>query len=152
MRRNKTVNALFISVVCLVAGMTSCQTSRHVIEESSLSATEHRKAIVAVFGDVRKISQNGRELFSHYHDKKFNFIDDPTKVSIRYFTKTSVLGVRRPFEVLVEVRRERKDPETMQFVDQGLDDGLSQKRLNELRTVLNQSRENSQEFDVENPF
>lgn len=136
----------------MVGLLTGCQTSRHVIEESTLSAAEHRRAIVTVFGDVRQISQNGRELFSHYHDKKFNFIDDPTKVSVRYFTKTSVLGVRRPFEVIVEVRRERKDPETKQFIDQGLDDGLSQKRLNELRTVLNQSRGNSQEFDVENPF
>lgn len=152
MHKNNFIKVVFIFLTCLVAWLTSCQTNRHVIEESSLSATEHRRAIVTVFGDVRQISQNGRELFSHYHDKKFSFIDDPTKVSVRYFTKTSVLGVRRPFEVLVEVRRERKDPETKQFVDQGLDDGLSQKRLNELRTVLNQSRENSQEFDVENPF
>ena len=132
--------------------MTSCQTNQHVIEESALSAKEHRKIIVTVFGDVRQISQNGRELYSHYHDKKFNFIDDPTKVGIRYFTKTSVLGARRPYKISVEVHRELKDPETKQFVDQGLDDGLSQKRLAELRTVLNQSRENSQEFDVENPF
>ena len=148
MLRNKILNIFFI---CLIA-LTSCQTSSHVIEESSLSAKEHRRIIVTVFGDVRQISQNGRELFSHYHDRKFNFIDDPTKVSSRYFTKTSVLGARRPYKISVEVHRELKDPETKQFVDQGLDDGLSQKRLTELRTVLNQSRENSQEFDVENPF
>ncbi len=142
----------FIFICLLMIFFSSCQTNPHVIHESSLSAKEHRKLIVSVFGDPRLISQNGRELFSHYHDRKFKFIDDPTKVNVRYYTKTSILGVRRPFEVSVEVHQEQRDAETKQFLDQGLDEGLSQKRLKELSTVLNQSRENSQEFDVENPF
>ncbi len=148
MRKNKFA---FVAIA-LAFAIVSCQTSMHVISESMLSAKEHRKAIVAAFGDPRLISQNGREIYSHYHDKKFKFIDEPTNVDIRYVTKTSILGARRPYDVAVEVRTEQKEPGSKQFLDSGLDDSLSQKRLQELRKVLNQSRENSQEFDVENPF
>lgn len=148
MRKN---NFALIAVVFLFA-IFGCQTNMHVIRESMLSAKEHRKAIVVAFGDPRLLSQNGREVYSQYHDKKFKFIDEPTNVDTRYFTKTTILGARRPYDVAVEVHTERKDPGSKQFLDTGLDDGLSQKRLQELRKVLNQSRENSQEFDVENPF
>lgn len=145
-------NFIHLAVIVFLAAMVSCQTHQHVITESLLSAKEHRKAVVVTFGDARLISQNGREIYSHYHDRKFKFIDEPTKVDIRYFTKTSILGARRPFEVTVEVRTEQKDPETKAFVDTGLDNGLSKKRITELTSVLNQSRDNSQQFDVENPF
>ncbi len=145
-------NKFSLIAATLAFAIVSCQTNMHVIPESMLSAKEHRKAIVAAFGDPRLISQNGREVYSHYHDKKFKFIDEPTNVDIRYVTKTSILGARRPYDVAVEVRTEQKEPGSKQFLDSGLDDSLSQKRLQELRKVLNQSRENSQEFDVENPF
>ncbi len=144
----------FMQAVALIflTAAPGCQTHQYVITESLLSAKEHRKAVVVAFGDARLISQNGREIYSHYHDRKFKFIDEPTKVDIRYFTKTSILGARRPYEITVEVRTEQKDPETKAFVDRGLDNSLSKKRLTELTNMLNQSRDNSQQFDVENPF
>ena len=68
------------------------------------------------------------------------------------FEEATILGARRPYELSIEVREERKDPDSKLFLDQGPDDSLSQKRLDEVRLMLNQSRESSQEFDVENPF
>ena len=136
----------------IVFWFCSCQTNTYVIRESLLSAKEHRRVFVAVVGDARMVSQNGREVYSHFHDRKFKFIDEPTAAKVRYYTKATILGARRPYELSIEVREELKDPDSKLFLDQGPDDSLSQKRLDEVRLMLNQSRESSQEFDVENPF
>ncbi|OFZ28532.1 MAG: hypothetical protein A2622_05400 [Bdellovibrionales bacterium RIFCSPHIGHO2_01_FULL_40_29] len=148
MLKNK-ISSLFF---CIYLVLTGCQSSDFVISETLLSAREHRRIILSVIGDARLVSQNGREMYSHYHDSKFKFLDDPTKVKTRYYSKVVILGARRPYDISVEVRRESKDPDSKQFIDQGLDEGLSRKRLDELKVLLNQSRESSQEFDVENPF
>lgn len=136
----------------LLYWLSGCQTNPYVIRESLLSAKEHRRVFVAVIGDARMVSQNGREVYSHFHDRKFKFIDEPATSKVRYYTKATILGARRPYELSIEVREERKDPDSKLFLDQGPDDSLSQKRLDEVRLMLNQSRESSQEFDVENPF
>jgi hypothetical protein len=149
MLKNKSLSKLLFLLFFAIVG---CQTHPYIIPESYLPVAEHRKAIVAVIGDARIISQNGRDVISHYHDRNFKFIDDPAKVKIRYYTKVSVLGVRRPYEVAVEVMKEQKDPDSKQFIDQGLDDSLSQKRLVEINKMLNQSRDKPQSIDVENPF
>ena len=149
MHKNNFVKGSFFLLLCLLMG---CATHPYVISESYLPVSEHRKAAVAVIGPARAVSQNGREIISHYHDRNFKYIDDTTKTKVRYYTKVAVLGPRRPYEVSVEVFKEQKDPETKQFIAQGLDEGLSQKRLTEVANVLNQSRDNPQSIDVENPF
>lgn len=129
-----------------------CQTHPYLISESYLPVKDHRKAIVAVIGDARIVSQNGREITSHYHDRSFKYLDITPKTQVRYYTKVVVLGARRPYEVSVEVTKEQKDPDSGVFIDQGLDDSLSQKRLVDVANMLNQSREKPQSIDVENPF
>ncbi|MBC7466038.1 MAG: hypothetical protein H7256_08600 [Bdellovibrio sp.] len=147
-KNNFVKGAIFL----LLFFMMGCPTHSYLISESYLPVSEHRKAAVAVIGPARIVSQNGREITSHYHDRNFKYIDDMAKTKVRYYTKVIVLGARRPYEVSVEVFKEIKDPETKQFVDQGLDEGLSQKRLTEVAKMLNQSRDNPQSIDVENPF
>lgn len=149
MLKNKKVKSFLFLVLFLLLG---CQTHPYLISESYLPVSDHRKAIVAAIGDPRIVSQNGREITSQYHDHNFKLIDDMGKVKIRYYTKVLVLGPRRPYEISVEVIKEQKDPETKEFIDQGLDDSLSQKRLSDVAKMLNQSRDRSQSIDVENPF
>ena len=129
-----------------------CQTHPYIISESYLPVSDHRRAIVAAIGEPRTVSQNGREITSFYHDRNFKYVDESKKPKIRYFTKVVVLGPRRPYEVSVEVIKEQRDPDTKQYIEQGLDDSLSQIRVNEIANVLNQSREKPQSVDVENPF
>ena len=130
-----------------------CQTYPYKIEESNISLKDNRKAVVAAIGDPKSVSENGREIYSHYHNKYFKVLDEPELPKARYYTKVVVLGVRRPYEVSVEVHKEQKDPETRKYMDQGIDEGLTQKRVISIQGMLNQSREKAvPAFDVENPF
>ena len=149
MLKSKFLKKTYFIFLILLVG---CQTHPFLIKESFLPVKSHRKAIVVVIGEARIVSQNGREITSHYHDKNFKYIEDITKPKTRYYTKVVVLGPRRPYEVSVEVIKEIKDPETNQYYDQGPDEGLSQKRLIDIENVLNQSRDKPQSVDVENPF
>lgn len=144
-------NWAYFLVLCFLI-FEGCQTHPYVITESFLPVSDHRKAIVAAIGEARVVSQNGRELTSYYHDRNFKYVDAADKVKVRYYTKVAVLGARRPYEVSVEVIKEMKDPDTNHFIEQGLDESLSQKRLVEVGKMLNQSRDKPQSIDVENPF
>ncbi|MFZ3230061.1 MAG: hypothetical protein WA160_07645 [Pseudobdellovibrio sp.] len=146
---NKVIKYLLIGTIFFVI---SCQTHQFLITESYLPVKDHRRAIVAAIGEARIVSQNGREITSHYHDRNFKYIEDPNKVKTRYYTKVMVLGARRPYEVAVEVHIENKNPEKAEYLDQGLDESLSQKRLAAVEHMLNQSRDKPQTIDVENPF
>lgn len=130
-----------------------CQTYPYKIAESNLSLKDNRIAIVAAIGEAKAVSENGREIYSYYHNKNLKVLDDPHLPKTRYYTKVVVLGVRRPYGVSVEVRKEQKDPETKKFIDQGIDESLTQRRMNSIQQMLNQSREKGvPAFDVENPF
>lgn len=146
MLKNKIYFSLFLTIL-------GCQTSSYIIPESNLSVKDNRKAIVAAVGDVKSVSENGREIVTPYHNRSFKVLDDTSTMKTRYYTKVVVLGARRPYEVSVEVRKEQKDPETKIFLDQGIDEGLTQIRMVAIQQMLNQSREKvAPAFDVENPF
>ncbi len=137
----------------LLAAFVGCQTNPHTISESNISIKDHRKAVAAAFGEVKSVSENGREIYSFYHNKNFKNLDEPNSPKVRYYTKVVILGARRPYDVAVEVHKEQKDPDTKTYIDQGIDDGLTQARMNAIQLMLNQSREKSgPAFDVENPF
>ena len=56
----------------------------------------------------RKISQNGREYYSDYFisdGQNFRLVQQP---SFRMYAKVTILGDRRPYDVVVEVYRERR--------------------------------------------
>lgn len=141
---------LFFVIFALVTG---CQSSPYTITESNISIKDHRKAVVAAVGEVKSVSENGREIYTPYHNKNFKNLDEPNSPKVRYYTKVVILGARRPYDVSVEVHREQKDPDTRSYIDQGIDEGLTRARVNAIQLMLNQSREKaSPAFDVENPF
>ena len=145
MQKNRLVLVFLMTV--------GCQTTPYKISESNLSVSDNRKAVAAAIGEVKSVSENGREIFSYYHNRNFKTLDDSNLSKVRYYTKVVVLGARRPYEISVEVHREQKDPETRQFLDQGIDESLTQARVKVIQAMLNQSREKAiPAFDVENPF
>lgn len=141
---------LFLSI-CILCSV-GCQTAGYVIENSNFSIKQHRISIINTLGTPRNISENGRVIITPYHDRKFKNIDVTSKTKERLYTKVSVLGVRRPFTVSVEVRVERRDPETKKFQDVGLDDRLARKKAIEIKNSLHQSPEETGLFDEEHPF
>ena len=146
MQKNRLV---FLSLFFLL----SCQSDPYTITESNLSVKDHRKAVVAAIGEVKSVSQNGREIYSPYHNRNFKVLDEPNNTKTRYYTKVVVLGARRPYDLSIEVRKEQKDPDTKTFTDQGVDESLTRERVKAIQLMLIQSREKVvPAFDVENPF
>lgn len=142
----------FFILICLSAQLLGCATQAYFIEESNLPVSENRKAITTVIGQPRVVSLNGRELSSVYHDQKFEPLEEGKRHKSRYYTKVVILGPRRPYEVSVEVIKERIDPKTQTYVEIGLDEGLTYKKAVEIKRALNKSLESSQVIDGGAPF
>lgn len=136
----------------IVLFLLGCQTPGYIIEESNYSVKQHRIAITAALGQVKSVSQNGREILTYYHDKSFKGFEVTAKTKERLYTKVTILGNRRPYSVSIEVHVEQRDPDSRQFVDVGLDDRLSKKRAQSIKEMLNQSPEKTSSFDDEAPF
>lgn len=141
---------LFLAVFLIF--IVSCTTPGYVIDNNVLPIAENRKIINAVIGKPRLVSINGRELFSIYHNRKFEGLSEEKKVPTRYYTKVVILGQRRPYEIVVQVRQEDYEAETETFVDMGLDDSLTAKRGNDIRRLLSIGLTRQQTLDGENPF
>ena len=132
--------------------VTSCVLPGFYIENSNLPVPQTRVSITTVIGKPRFVSVNGRELTSFYHDQSFNALDEEKKHKDRYLTKTIILGARRPYEISVQVIREKFDPQTQTYVDLGVDETLSQQRASQIKKNLHKSLEDYQKVDGENPF
>ncbi len=144
-----SLKIIFLSMLFTFLG---CQTSGVIIAESNKSVSDHRRAIVAALGEPKTISQNGREMTTHYHDRNFKYLEITPTTKRRLYTKAIVLGARRPYDISVEVRIEERDPETNAFQDIGPDEDLSLARALAIKEVLNQSRDRLQTIDGSNPF
>ena len=142
----------YLSAFLLLIFLSGCQTTAFYIEDSNLPVPETRKVVAAIIGKPRIISLNGRELTSTFHDRTFEDLDEPKKIKARYYTKVVILGPRRPYEISIQVTKEVLDLETMTFVDQGIDEGLTMKRAIEIKRALNKSLDTYQAVDAEEVF
>jgi len=139
-------------VLVLIFFCGACQTPGFVISESYVPVKQTRVAVVTVLGPARTVSQNGREITTQYHDRNLKYLDVTPKTKERLYTKVTILGARRPFDVAVETHIERRDPTTRDFVDVGLDENLTAKQGAIVQEALHQSRDKSDAIDVEIPF
>ncbi len=114
--------------------LTACQTNGIFIHEVALNASDARKAIVTIIGEPKSISSNGRVLTSRYHDKKGVFLNELKGNEERRYSRISILGDRRPYEVQVEVVIEKKFVEEPQY-----DNAQAQEMADKIRKALNQS-------------
>lgn len=130
----------------------SCQTTGYFIQDSNMPVSDTRKHVTALFGRPRALSTNGRELYSTYHDAKFTYLADSTNVGERYFTKVTILGPRRPYEIQVQVFEEKYELESDAFVNVGVDEDLSFRRANLLQKAMKETLTTSQALDGDMPF
>ncbi len=148
--QTKLLKFLFFFALLFYFG---CRTTQGVtISDTMLAIKQTRISITAATGEARVISQNGREISSHYHDRQLKFLDVGPKTKERLYTKVTILGARRPYDITVEVHVEQRDPDSKNFLDVGLDDRLSLLQAKAIQQTLNQSREKVQTIDEGAPF
>ncbi len=145
-------NFILLNLFLVLFVITGCVMPGYYIENSNLPVPQTRVSITTVIGKPRFVSLNGRELTSLYHDQSFEPLNEDKKHKDRYTTKTIILGARRPYEVSVQVIREKFDPQTQAYVDLGVDETLSQQRALQIKKYLNKGLEDYQKVDGENPF
>lgn len=142
---------LFLTVVGMF--ISSCQTTQGVVlSETPLAIRSTRIAISAALGEPRVISQNGREISTHFHDRKFKLLDITPKTQERLYTKVLILGARRPYDLAIEVHIEQRDPDSKNFHDIGIDEKLSVLQARQVQQALNQSRDKPVVIDEGAPF
>lgn len=147
------LNFKIIFLILFVVAGVGCQTTEGVVlTETPLAIRQTRIVITSILGEARVISQNGREISTHYHDRKLKFLDVNAKTEERLYTKVSVLGARRPYNIEVQVRVEARDSENRKFHDIGLDEQLSLMQARSLQQALNQSRDSGRSLDEGAPF
>jgi hypothetical protein len=147
------MNKILVGLIFL--SIFGCQTPGYYIMDQPHPASDLRKVINAVIGKPRAVSQNGRELYSEYHDDQFSTdLEKSRKLNpiMRYYTAVYILGQRRPYEINVQVIAEQYEPETSVFVKMGNAEELSQKRALAIKKALNLSPANTTGFDAEKPF
>lgn len=145
----KFYQLLFFTMVLVLSG---CQTTGYFITDSPLQLPEIRKSVNAVIGKPRYVSTNGREMVSEFHDNKFQPLDENGKSKLRYQTKVTILGPRRPYEINVTVAVEQFENQTKVYVLRGIDEGLSRQRAITIKKTLNLSLDKKSGFDGDKPF
>jgi hypothetical protein len=125
--------------------MAGCQVPGIILRENNIGLSEARKAVVSVIGAPRSVSSNGRELVSKYYDKTKMFIEEVEKVKHRYYTKVTILGDRRPYDIAVLVIYESRIDGIYEVEHQ--DDGLATEVAKKIKLALNQSRDQRNVID-----
>ncbi len=114
-----------------------CQTGIF-IKESPAALTDIRKAIVTVIGQPKKTSEDGRELISEFHNKRGQVDPSLAKAKNRFYTRVSILGERRPYDIKIEVFQEaRIVDQQYEIITEEI--GLAQKLAHQIETTLNES-------------
>lgn len=138
---------LVLAATFLMMGfMTGCRTGGVILRETPLGISETRRVVVAVIGEPRAMSQNGRELTSKFFDRKDQPIKKMEMAKERLYTHVTVLGDRRPYDIQVEVLVESRD-EDGGFRLSERDDARAGVIAEKIRQALNQSRDNRNVID-----
>jgi hypothetical protein len=131
--------------------LSGCRTGGVFLKETPLNASDTRKVVVSVIGVPISTNDNGRELVSKFHDKTGKEIEKPTQVKRRYFTRVSILGDRRPYDIQVEVFYEQKDA-AGKYVIINQDYSLAEERANQIMKLLNEGRDRRNVIDDFKPY
>ncbi len=137
-------NVVFLSFAFLLLG--GCRTGGVVLRETPSSASEIRRAAVIVIGQPRQMSKDGRELSSAFYDRKSNPVEKMELARERIYTRVSIIGDRRPFDIRVEVLVEGRN-RAGQFEQIARDDGRAAVLAEKIKQTLNQSLDNRNVID-----
>ena len=131
--------------------LSGCSTPQGVVlKETPLGISETRRIISSVTGIPRMISENGRELYSQFFDRKGR-VDDFLTARERLYSRVTILGERRPYniEVLVIIQNKQADNK---FLDVGHDMRRSEELAEKIRAALNESRDKRNIIDDFKPY
>lgn len=128
----------------------SCTHRGVMIEETPLGISETRKVITSVIGIPRSISENGRELYSQYFDRKGR-VDEFKNARERLYSVVTILGERRPYNIEVVVNIQNREVNG-QFYEAGHDERRAVELAEKIRKALNESRDNRNIIDDFRPF
>lgn len=143
--KNGFLSLFFLGIFC------ACQTTGVFLRETPLNVSETRRVVASVIGQPRMTSENGRELYSKFYDRKGNNDDHMKNARERLHTQVTILGDRRPYDIQVEVVVEVRDKEGVyQVVEQ--DDVRAEKIATDIQKALVQSRDNRNIIDDFRPY
>jgi len=115
------------------------------VTEVAQSIDEVRSAIRTVAVEHKWVSANRRVFESRYFGRASNKNFNPGKATERLFARFTILGDRRPYEILIEVIVEKR--EGSEYVQAGEDSFIAEKLAQELALALTKSREDSNAID-----
>ncbi|HRO66939.1 MAG TPA: hypothetical protein PL182_05195 [Pseudobdellovibrionaceae bacterium] len=110
-----------------------------------MGLTEIRRVVYSLMGDPRVVSAGGYEIDSKYHDDKGKPLDRPGDVKERYFTRVTILGDRRPYDLWVQVFAEAQGYDGYESV--GQDDLMAEDFADRLKKALHESRDKRNVID-----
>lgn len=140
---------LFPSILLFL--ILGCTSPGAYIHESDVSLTETRKALVKLYGEPRILSQNGREFWTQYMDRKGRILESAKKGKERRYAHIQILGERRPYDVVVNVVVEAQVG-PVSYEPLGDDMALSKQLAVEIKKELLKSLENRNIIDDFNAF
>jgi|GEM_PF-859246 len=139
-------------IFSLMGFFLGCQTSKGtIIKETPLLLEQTRKVIVSVIGEPRGVTENGRDFYSSYFDKKEVPLLSDEQPLFRYYTFVSIRGDRRPYDIIVDVIKEKKISEKKYELNDH-DETLAKRVANKIKQMLNQSRDKRNVIDDFRPF
>lgn len=138
-----------LSLLLILIYFTGCRSGGTILRGSTDSLNDIKKAIVSTVGQPRSIADEGKEIISGYHDKNFEEAKENAKE--RYYSRISILGDRRPYDIQVEVFVETKVG-NKKYELIGEDLRLAEKLSKKIKSALNQGRENKNVIDDFRPY
>ena len=149
---SKASQAIFATVTFVgLLFFSGCSVQRGVLlNHHNRSLRDLRQAIVAIAGEPRSISQNQREIYSDYFPREKSPDFNPNLAIERLFAKFTILGDRRPYNIIVEVYPEKLV--SGRYERQRLDLEMSKRIARELRKFLVESPADRSILDSFRPF
>lgn len=141
----------FFLTSVLVSFILGCAGPGAYVNESDISLTETRKALVKLYGEPRSLSQNGREFITQYMDKKGRVLESAKKGKERRYAHIKILGERRPYDILVNVVVQGQTSPGF-YETLADDEPLSEQLAAEIKKELLKSLENRNIIDDFNAF
>lgn len=137
--------ALF--VICAITTiLAGCRTGGVILRETPSGISETRRVIASVTGEPRTVNKTGREMLSKYYDRAGNPIAKMEMARERRYTRITILGDRRPYDIQVEVLVESRDSDGT-FFEKDHDDAKAAVLAEKIKQTLNQSRDNRNVID-----
>lgn len=133
-------------LICLLYfSLVACTSGAGRVPDQNRSLIDIKKVIVSVIGEPRSIVNEQRVYLSQYYGRKTDKNFDPLKSKIRQYTRISISGDRRPYDVDVDVIVEQRNGRVYEEI--GTDDREAIAIAKEIKEKLHQGLEDRNVID-----